>query len=71
MFNHPHFQKIIQKVYLLLENLDQLSDLKIGFAHMFLGHDWYLFQLIVILKPDFNSWSSFVLSWFDKVTNGI
>ena len=27
--------------------------------------DWYLFQLIVLLKPDFNCWNSFssILSW--------
>ena len=32
--------------------------------------DWYLFQLIVLVKPDVNCSSSFVLSWFDKVTTG-
>ena len=32
--------------------------------------DWYLFQLIAILKPDFNYSSSFALSWVDKVTTG-
>ena len=34
------------------------------------GSDWYLFQLIVILKPGFNCWSNFALSWVDKVTIG-
>ena len=34
MFYHFHFQKIIQNFYLLLENMDQLSDLNIGFVHM-------------------------------------
>ena len=29
---------------------------------------WYLFQLIVLLKPDFNCSSSFALSWVDKFT---
>ena len=33
--------------------------------------DTYLFQLIVILKPDFNCSSSFALSWIDKVSTGI
>ena len=31
--------------------------------------DSYLFQLIVLLKPDFNFWSNFA-SWIDKVTTG-
>ena len=30
--------------------------------------DSYLFQLIVLLKPDFNCWSNFALSCVDKVT---
>ena len=29
------------------------------------GSDWYLFQLTVLLKPEF-----FALCWFDKVTTG-
>ena len=33
--------------------------------------DWYLFQLIVLLKPNYSCLSSFTLSWVDKVTNGI
>ena len=32
MFLHFHLQKVIQKVYLLLENLHQLSDLNIDFV---------------------------------------
>ena len=36
MFYHCHFQKATQTVYLLLENLDQLNDLNIGFVHIFL-----------------------------------
>ena len=38
-------------------------------AYVF-GSDWYLFQLIVLLRPDFNRWSNFALSWVDKVTTG-
>ena len=30
--------------------------------------DWYLFQLIVLLKPDSNCFNSFTLSWVNKVT---
>ena len=32
--------------------------------------DWYLFQLIFILKLEFNWSNSFTLSWVDKVTTG-
>ena len=31
-------------------------------------HIWYLFQLIVLLKPDFNCCNSYALFWVDKVT---
>ena len=33
--------------------------------------DWYLFQLIVVLKPDFSCCNSFALSWVDRVTTRI
>ena len=29
-----------------------------------------MFQLVVLLKPDFICWSNFALSWVDKVTTG-
>ena len=29
-----------------------------------------MFQLLVLLKQDFNYWSNFALSWVDKVTTG-
>ena len=29
---------------------------------------WYLFQLIVLLKPDSNCFNSFTLSWVNKLT---
>ena len=45
-----------QKVYLFLDNFALLSDLNSGF-------DKYLFQLIVLLKPDFNCVNN---SGFDK-----
>ena len=32
--------------------------------------DWYLFQLIVLLKPDINCCNSSSLFWVDKVTTG-
>ena len=52
-----------EKVYLHLENVAQL---KFGFKFAFhannSGFDRYLFQLIVLLKPDFNCGNNFVLS---------
>ena len=49
-----HFHKIIQKVYLLLKNLDQLKDLNIGFAHIFLGlidiySNTFFFQNLILI----------------------
>ena len=38
-------------------------------AYVF-GSDWYLLQLIILLKPDFNYSSTFASSWVDKVTTG-
>ena len=55
-----HFQVIKQKHYLLPENLDQLSNLDIGFAPV----------LLYSMHLDFNCCSSFGLSSVDKVTNG-
>ena len=40
-----------------------------GFACI-ITFDWYLFQLIVLLKPDFNYFNGFSSSWADKVTTG-
>ena len=52
-----------QKVYLLLESLVQSNDLDLDFYK-------YLFQLITLLKPDFNCCNNFALSCVDKVTTG-
>ena len=60
---------IKQKAHSLLENLDQLKNLNIVFVPDVVL-DWYLFQLNVLLKPDFNCFNSFTLSWVDKVTTG-
>ena len=49
-----HFQMIKQKV-LLPENLDQFN--------LNIGSDWYLSQLIVLLRPIFNGSNKFWLSW--------
>ena len=61
-----HFQMIKQKVYLLLENLNQLRNLMPS-ADTF---GWYLFELIVLLKSVSNHSSSFALSLVNKVTAG-
>ena len=36
----------------------------------FANFNIHLFQLTVCLNPDFNCYSSFVLSWVDRVTTG-
>ena len=59
-----------QKVYLLLENLVQLSAFKFGFCANNSGFDGYLFQMIVLWKPDFNFDNNFALSWVYKVNTG-
>ena len=43
---------------------------KFGFCVNNSGFHRYLFQLIVLLKIDFNFGNNFELSWVDKVTTG-
>ena len=43
---------------------------KLGFCGNNSDFDRYLFQLVVLLKPDFNCGNSYILSWVDKVTTG-
>ena len=50
--------------------MNQLSNLSMGLALVFVTFDWYLFQSIFLLKPGYNCCNSFALSWVDKVTNG-
>ena len=57
-----------QKVYLIPKNLDQFKYGITGFTGSVF--EWYLFQLIVLLNPDFNYCYSFGSSWVDKVTTG-
>ena len=59
---HPYFQTIKQKVYLLPEHLDQLSNLKISFSSID-TFDWYLFQVFLLKKPDSSCFNGFTLSW--------
>ena len=70
MFFLRPFQIVKQDVYLLLENLVQLSDSNLDFMLIILVFDRYLFQLIVLLKLDFNCGNNFTLSWVYKVTTG-
>ena len=60
---------IKQKVYLLVENLDQLDNLNM-FCAWFIVLARYLFQSIVLLKPDSNCLRSFMFSWVDKIITG-
>ena len=40
------------------------------FCYCTVTFGWYLFQLIVLLKPAYNCSISFALSWVEKVTTG-
>ena len=51
-----------QEVYLLLENLVQLSDLSLDFVLIILVSIDIYSRLIVLLKPDFNYGKNFALS---------
>ena len=55
---------------MLLEKLNQLNGPYIGFESVFVALDWYLFQLMVLLKPDVNCCISFSLYSVNKVTTG-
>ena len=48
--------------------LDSTKRCKFCFFANNSGFDWYLFQLIFLVKPDFNCCNNFALSWNDKVT---
>ena len=54
LFRVEYLQMIKQKVWLLSEHLDQLSNLNIAFLFFFVTFDRNLFQLLVRLSPDFN-----------------
>ena len=50
--------------------LGSIKLFKFGFCGSSSGFDKYLFQLNVLLKPDFTCGKFFTLSWVDKVTTG-
>ena len=60
-----YLQMIKQKVCLLLENLDPLTNLKNGLVFC-----WYFWLIFIpvnwFLKPDFNCSTSFVLPWVNS-----
>ena len=61
------FQTIKQKVYILLGSIEKY---RYGFGACIVTFYWHLFQLIVLLKPDFNCCNIFALPWVGKVTTG-
>ena len=46
------------------------NNIYIGLVSFIVTFGWYLFQLIVHLKHDFNGCSNFAFSWVDKVIAG-
>ena len=50
--------------------LGSIKRSKHGFGACTDTFSWYFFQLIVLLKLDFNFSSNLILSWVDKVTTG-
>ena len=68
MFYHLYFQKIIQKYLFTPWKLQSTMWFRYLFWSDLFILDWYFFQSIVLLKPDFNCCSNFALSWVDKVT---
>ena len=50
--------------------LGSIKWFKFAFSANNSGFGRYLFQLFVILKPDFNCGNNYALSWVDKVTTG-
>ena len=50
--------------------LGSIKWFKFSFCANNSGFDKYLFQIIVLWKPDFNCGNNFALSWVDKVTTG-
>ena len=47
--------------------LRTIKQSKYGYGAFIVTFYWYLFQLIVLLKPDFSCCNGFALSWVDKV----
>ena len=56
-----------QKVYFLETKINNIN---IVFFLSIITFDWCLFQLIVLLKPNFNCCNSFASSGIDKITIG-
>ena len=70
LFYLPDFQMIKTKSMFILWKLGSIKKSKYWFCLSGETFGWYLFQLIVLLKPDFNCCNSFASSWVGKVTTG-
>ena len=66
----PSFSNVELKSLLTPWKLSSTKWFRFGFCANNYGFDNYLFQLITLLKPDYNCWSSLELSCVDKVTTG-
>ena len=65
------FSKDNTKGLFTLGKLGSIKRSKYGVVASYdFGSDLFPFPLIVLLKSDFNCWSSFALSLVEKVTNG-
>ena len=67
IFYHFHFQKDNTKSLFIPWKLGLTKWFKYLFCGYVFGSDWCFFQLIVLLRPGFNCWGSFALSWVDKI----
>ena len=50
--------------------LGSIKKSQYGFGACIDTFDWYLFQLVVLSKPNFNYYNSFASSWVHKVESG-
>ena len=64
-----HFQMPKQSLF-IPRKCGSTKWFKFGFCANDSGFDKYLFQLIVLLKPNFNCFNNSALTWVDKVTTG-
>ena len=70
MFHRPYLKKIKTKTLFTPWKFGPIKKFKFKFGDYINTFDWYLFQLIILLKPDINSGKSFTLSSVEKVTIG-
>ena len=68
LFYLHYFQAVKQKGAFPSWKLWSFEWSDYSFHLSFVIFDWYLFQLVVLLKPNFNCCNGFALSWINKVT---